>query len=80
MALVHVHVRVHNQLSATHGGPAKGFRIAKPFMTDRDSELQRAGMKKASLHSGCVRGILGRIKLHFILESRDPTVPIDHKC
>jgi hypothetical protein len=46
--LCNVGVRMEDDLRAALRGPAHGFRVAPPFVADRDAEGQRTALEETS--------------------------------
>src|SRR5262245_24140042 len=73
-------MRMEYDLCAAPCGPADRFRITPTFMANCDTECQRAGLKNAPTRARRIGTFLGWVDLHFVLEARDRSVPIDHQC
>ena len=66
----------HDLRAAPHS-PADRFRIAPAFMANRDAKRQRAGLENAPPRTGRIDAFFGGVELHFVLEPRDRSIPID---
>src|SRR4029079_18299764 len=60
-------------------GPPYRLGIPPTFMTDDDTERQRADSEYAPIPPGRIDGVFRRVELHLVLATGDRPVSIDHE-
>lgn len=58
---------------------ANGLGISPTFVANRNSELERSGLKNAPSRPRYIKAVFRRIDLHFVLEARYRSIRIDHQ-
>src|SRR5262249_8936095 len=70
---------MEHDLRATSGGPADGFRVAPPLVTNDHTERHRAALEETPSIPGHIRALLRWVDLHLVLEPCDRSVAVDHE-